>query len=316
MANALDFSGNPYYVGQQPPPGQFPNTYTPPPSSETVGPGSGEMNLEQLRYQIGQGNLQGVPQLVQAMPQYQGITDAQGNVLSPYKYDPSKSGAFSRMTDIAMSKGPTDVYRAQADQIDLERSRDLDNMYRQGNIAGATGTSNLAQTGGLESGARERMAGANSLAQMQGQQNLYGTAATNRASALSNDAAMKMKMLGGVSDVQNAAQQYNIGNAISDQSNRYGANMNIWNMLGNIQGSSKIADLMENNPKYEGFFSNVESGKWSPFGMIPGRPGATGESDWVGKGLDEMNPLQQGKGWGGFGSGTGGGGPSLNVYGR
>ncbi len=285
MANGLDFSGNPYYVGQQPPPSQFPTTYAPP-SSETVGPGSGEMTLEQLRYQMGQGNLQGVPQLVQAMPQYQGITDAQGNVLSPYKYDPSKSGAFSRMTDIAMSRGPTDVYRAQADQIDLERGRDLDNMYRQGNIAGATGTSNLAQTGGLESGARERMAGANSLAQMQGQQNLYGTAATNRASALSNDAAMKMKMLGGVSDVQNAAQQYNIGNAMGDLGNKNQANMYQWNKLGEIQGAQKISDQMYDPDKKDSdFVNNMRSGNWSPLGIVPGTRGGTGDKDWVGTGV-------------------------------
>ena len=97
---------------------------------------------------------------------------------------------------------------------------------------------------------------------------------------------MKMKMLGGVADVQNSAQQYNIGNAMGDLQNKNTANMYQWNKLGEITGSQKISDQMyDPDEKDSDFVNNMRTGKWSPLGIIPGTRGGTGDKDWVGTGV-------------------------------
>lgn len=259
----------------------FPNAYS--------GARNQEMDLDELRYQIGQGNMQGIPQLVQAMPQYQGITDAKGNVLNPYKYDPSRSGAFSRMTDISMSQGPTDVYRAQAGVIDQNTNVYGNRLDSDAARTYGTGLSNLAQSGGLDSGARERLQTSSQQNRLNAGSNLYAQSAQDKSQALANDAAMKMKMLGGVADVQNAAQQYNIGNAMGDLSNKNQANMYQWNKLGEIQGSGKIADLMEDT-KGTGGYMNQFGGIGGQFGsMFPSQMPRGTNLPTIGRNVDPSN---------------------------
>lgn len=279
----IDFSGNPYEI---PGNAQFPNAYGPGPSSETVYGGNGEMTLEQLRYQMGQGNMQGIPQLVQAMPQYQGTTGADGSLKSMYEYNPSDSAAFSRMSDIAMSRGPTDVYRDQAGVIDQNTNVYGNRLDSDAARTYGTGLSNLAQSGGLDSGARERLQTSSQQNRLNAGSNLYAQSAGDKAQALASDSAMKMKMLGGVADTENAASQYNIGNMMGDLQNKNQANMYQWGKLGEIQGSQKIADQMyDPNEEDSDFVNNIRSGRWSPLGIIPGTRGGTGDKDWVGTGV-------------------------------
>lgn len=254
-----------------------------------------------LQASVGQGNRVGVPQLVQSMPTYSGITDAQGNLSSPYYYDPNNSASFAKMNEIANSDGPTSVYRDQAKAISLNTNQNLNRLGSDQNSAYQTSLDNVASTGGLDAGSVERLNRGAQQSKMNASSNVYGQGAAAKANALANDSSMKMGLLGQTASGETAGQQYNIQNAMGDNANKYNADLNSWNTLGNIVGSGNVADEMTPGASKKDPISNhFMNPMWSPEGFPMGKAPSPG-TDWYKDSFGMPQPGGNGIGAGGNG---------------
>lgn len=232
-----------------PPGGYMPSGYDMPSNLNTKGfqtPYGTSMDGFRNSYESGS---QAVDTLLKSMPGYQGIMEIDPATGKPkvgdmYKYDPSQSDAFNKMKGIGMSEGPSELYTQQANLIDQGRSRDVDSLQQQADTAYGQGLGNLALSGGLESGARERLASSNSLERMRGTQDLYGGAADARARAGVGDAEMKVNILQGVGQAENNANMWNANQAIGDRQGFNDFNANMYQSTGDIIGSNEIAKSM------------------------------------------------------------------------
>lgn len=173
------------------------------------------------------------------------LRDSQGNLKSQYTFDPTKSEAYNRINTQANSVGPTDLAQAQLNAQKLDESNLQQNTSKQNLTALQQGQAALAQTGGLSSGARERMAVASNRNALQNQQQVGMGGAQARMGILSNDANLKQNLLGQIEGTQLGAQQTNLNALTQDtqaealwNANQYGQNMGYW-------GSGKTADAQK-----------------------------------------------------------------------
>lgn len=95
----------------------------------------------------------------------------------------------------ATEKGPSTWANMQNQNIDLQASGLRDQNASDAATALGTGTSNLAQTGGLDSGARERMASSTGLAQLQGNQSISKDAVGAKLNTGIEDERQKLGIL-------------------------------------------------------------------------------------------------------------------------
>lgn len=161
-------------------------------------------------------------------PEYQGVTDAYGNLKSQYEYTPGtasldfNSAALDRINQEA-ARGPGEASQwrnLQQENINAQAAGVNANMARQQEAA----LDQAAMRGGVSGGAAERMA-ANSVGQsLKAQQNVYGmglqadmTDEQNRLNAINaaNQANMNFSQMQLGADqfntqAQNQGQQYNI----------------------------------------------------------------------------------------------------------
>lgn len=173
------------------------------------------------------------------------LRDANGNLKSQYTFDPTKSAAYNTINAEANSQGPTTLAQAQLNAQKLDESNLQQNTSKQNLSQLQQGQAALAQTGGLSSGARERMAVASNRNSLQNQQQVGMGGAQARMGILSNDANLKQNLLSQVEGTQLGAQQTNLGNMVGDtqaealwNAGQYGQNMNYW-------GSGKTADAQK-----------------------------------------------------------------------
>lgn len=163
------------------------------------------------------------------------LRDAQGNLKSQYTFDPTKSEAYNRILSESQAKGPTEMGQAQLNAQQLDEANQQQNTAAQNLSQLQQGQASLAQTGGLSSGARERMAVASNRNALANRQQVGMGGAQARLGILSNDANLKQNLLGQLQSTQLGAQQTNLGNMIQDTQNqalwnaeKYKQDMNVW----------------------------------------------------------------------------------------
>lgn len=246
-AAASGNKGNPYY--------------TPPASG-----------LDPLRNAINNGEAMSPELFGRYMPGYQsamGVNSKTGKteLMDPYRMDPKLIGSytdpksnaysesFAKLSGLANSAGPTDMYRKESGIIDANAKRTLGLVAADANRGVAGAMSTLAQNGGLDSGASERAAMQGNLARLNAGQSVYAQANQSKAGALLNDSQRKLGLLQMVGNadlaragqnvgIQNNAEMYNTGNAIADLRGGNLYAMEGWGKLGDIYGSAAAADAM------------------------------------------------------------------------
>lgn len=192
------------------------------------------------------------PNGMPSRPEFQSILNSDGSLQSPFRAGFTNAAAHTMSTDMSPWLG------LQGDRISQEQANSRDQLNRDTSLSIGSGFSNLAATGGLDSGARERMVTSANMNRMQG---LSGVGQQSAASRL--DAAIQAEMMKkqaqqfnagarNQNSIFNAGAQnqnsiFNTGNAISGRmgqnafnSEMYGQDMQAW-------GAGKTADAAKKN---------------------------------------------------------------------
>lgn len=222
-------------------------------------------DLQSLKDAMANGGNLGMSDLVSSMPMYSGIMGENG-VMDPYKFDYSGSKGYQKMSDMAFSKGPTDMYQMEAGLIDQNTNKGVSDLQTQSAHGYGQGLGSLAMSGGLTGGARERLADSSQMNYLTGAQGIYGEGSRAKTSALLNDSARKNQFLSQVTGYDVNAENLNKNAAINDLYNKNQSHMAGWGKLGDIYGSGQAADaaMAAANRKDPGFLGI--NGLWDTIG--------------------------------------------------
>lgn len=242
---------------------------------------------DELRWKMAHGQDPGYGGLIGAQPEYKGIMEIGPNgerrLASPYSYDPHQSAQFNKLAAMGNQQAPTDIYKQQTALIDQNTGREINSLNADTTRGYETGLSNLAQSGGLDSGARERLQTASQQSGLNASSNVYAQSGADKAQAGVNDAQLKVNLMGSTADAETNANRFNVQNAIGDTGNFNAYSQNAYGQIGDIYGSGKSADDMDNEggkggPMTAGYWKKRSLG--SMISQRSGLPGAKKADDW------------------------------------
>lgn len=168
-------------------------------------------------------------------PAFSSIVDEKGNLKDGFSLSPKADIGFtSNLDDFkgmldptilnliksrATATGPTDQANYLLQRQGIEQADSLENLVRQGSSAAAAARGSLARSGGLTSGARERLANRNALAMLTGRQQNTRQGQLDRLGILSNDEGQKTDLLKSIPGFENQrASTY--GNFVNEEAGR------------------------------------------------------------------------------------------------
>lgn len=170
------------------------------------------------------------------MPKAPSFVDENGVLKSQYSMNAGNYDLGQKYTDAlgqrAMSKGPSSWALMQNQGIDQQTAALRDQNASDSAAAYGQGVSNLAQTGGLDSGARERLSGGAGLAQLQGNQAISRQGSMAKTQTGIEDEQQKLGilqnlpgMLGNQAAFKANIDSKNIDRATNSQMYNYGEQM-------------------------------------------------------------------------------------------
>lgn len=213
-----------------------------------------------LKQHVANGGAVNLNTLVGYMPDYRGVTNPDGSLMNGFRYNPNTVDygglqSYDAYKNFALSKGPSDFYKDNAKLVDLNAGRSLDAM-RQENARGlASGMTNLATSGGLDSGARERMGSSANRARLDASQNIYAGANAQKAGLAAQDTQMRLGALSNLTgmdtqrqnlntQILNNGQLANLQTAIGDIRGQNAYDLEGWGRVGDLYGSEQSAQAM------------------------------------------------------------------------
>jgi hypothetical protein len=169
-------------------------------------------------------------------PSLEGYRDLNtGELLGQYKFDPYQGEAVQALKQQAFAQGDSPWAQLQNQKLALEQSGLMDSAAKQQMQAAAQNQAQLAMTGGLSGGARERMARMGARDLMMARQGISRQGAMGRMGIQEQDLARKESLLGTFANAEQRAQEMNLGSLKEDinrkamfESGRYGEQMKAW----------------------------------------------------------------------------------------
>lgn len=174
-------------------------------------------------------------------PQFESYRDSSGQLKDMYKYDPTKSEAFSQLRSQALSTGPSAWAGLQTQKQKLEQQDLADQANKQGLQAMNQANSMLARTGGLSSGAAGLAARANARNMMLQNQQISRGGMQDRLGISQADEDRRQQLLGKVADTETAGQQYNLQNLMGDVNRKSDFDLNRYKEQMAAMGAEKSA---------------------------------------------------------------------------
>ena len=166
----------------------------------------------------------------------EGLRDVNtGQLLSQYRSDPYSGEAQQALKQQAFAQGDSPWAKMMLAKQRQEQLAGGDVAAKQGLQALSQGQSQLAMSGGLSAGARERMARGGSRDLMLAKQNIARQGIGDRLNIGSQDIDRKQSLLSDFANAENTAQQQNITRQTQDvgslndfNAQRYAENMKAW----------------------------------------------------------------------------------------
>jgi hypothetical protein len=164
---------------------------------------------------------------------YEGTRDINtGQLLGQYKFDPYAGEAMQKLKEQAFATGDSPWAKLQLQKQGMEQSGAMDQAAKQGMQGMSQAQSELAASGGLSSGARERMARGGGRDLLMARQGIARQGVGARLGIGEQDINRKQSMLSDFGNAEQGAQKFNIGQQTDDlnrsaafDSNRYNAQM-------------------------------------------------------------------------------------------
>lgn len=158
-----------------------------------------------------------------------------GELLSQYKFDPYQGEAVQKLKEQAFAQGDSPWAKLQQQKLALEQAGLMDTAAKQGLQAMSQGQAQLAMSGGLSSGARERMARMGARDLMMARQGISRQGAQDRMGIQEQDLARKQGLLSDFANAEQRGQEMNLGTIKEDinrkamfEGNRYNEQMRAW----------------------------------------------------------------------------------------
>lgn len=169
-------------------------------------------------------------------PSLEGYRDLEtGQLLDQYKFDPYKGEAVQKLREQAFAEGDSPWAKLQQQKLALEQSGLMDSAAKQQLQGMSQGQAALAMSGGLSSGARERLARGGARDLMMARQGISRQGAQGRMGIQEQDLARKQGMLSDFANSEQRAQEMNLGALKEDvnrramfEGNRYNQGMQAW----------------------------------------------------------------------------------------
>lgn len=169
-------------------------------------------------------------------PSLEGYRDlTTGKLLDQYKFDPYQGEAVGKLKEQAFAQGDSPWAQLQLKKLGLEQSGLMDQAAKQQMQGMSQGQANLAMSGGLSTGARERMARMGARDLMMARQGISRQGAQGRMGIQESDINRKQGLLSDFANTEQKAQEMNLGTMKSDidrqamfEGNRYNEQMRAW----------------------------------------------------------------------------------------
>lgn len=242
-----------------------------PNGSSTGSPFSQVMSQDGRNYQG--ANLQYAKDGKALLPGRETARDASGNLDARFKLTPGAvdydRGALDKYKAEAMRTGPSQWATNQYGKLDLQNQNNIAGLAKDTNSGLASRVSNLAQTGGVSSSARERMGRQSMKDLIMNRQNLNRNTQMDKMGIDIQDESTRMSNLQNAQNmentygdklanergVQSTAQQFNIQNALGDvnsgnqyNSDAYAEAMKAWAANKSADASAKAAAASKPKP--------------------------------------------------------------------
>lgn len=176
-------------------------------------------------------------------PEFQGITDEQGNLQSQFKTNPYAGEALQNLKGQAFSQGPSAWANLQTQQQRMEQQNAKDQLMKGAMQSQGAAQNQLARTGGLSGGASALLARQGQRDLLNQGQELARTGMGQRLGIQQQDIANKQGLLGKFGEMEANANQANIEALKGNLSGQAAFNTNRYNqqMQGYAAGQSAQA---------------------------------------------------------------------------
>jgi len=179
----------------------------------------------------------------------------------------------NNLSKFANSKGPSAWAGMQNQMTDNYSKLAADQVGRDASAAYGGGMSNLASSGGLDAGSRERLASTSGLGRMQNLQNVSGQGNMQKMQTGIADQQMKMDVMKQLPGMQMQQGAFKAGLDQFDVNNNLGMGKMIYGEGVKYQSGQDLAAAQKEAADTAKKTANYKLGKW----------------DWVGGKLDEAN---------------------------
>lgn len=179
-----------------------------------------------------------------ATPQYLSMLDENGNLKSPFQFDPSKSSAFMQEKGIAQDTSQLSPWaQLQQQQLHMQTqgARDAANTSALGSTHQAMDQM-MTTGGGLSSGALQNLTAQGARNATMANQNILNQETGGNLSIAQQDALNKQQILGQVANTETGALAANTQTGVGDLSNQNIFNTNRYNQQMSAWGAGQTAD--------------------------------------------------------------------------
>ena len=150
-------------------------------------------------------------------PSYEGVRDLEtGELLTQFRFDPYKGEAMQKLREQAFAEGDSPWAKLQFQKQRQEQMAGMDQASKQGLQALSQSQAQLASSGGLSSGARERMTRMGARDMLMARQGIARQGIGSRLGIQEQDIDRKQSMLSDFGNAEQQAQRFNIGQMTDD----------------------------------------------------------------------------------------------------
>jgi hypothetical protein len=175
-------------------------------------------------------------------PEFESLRDASGGLKSQYKFDPYAGEATQALKAQAFSEGQSPWARLQTQQQQMEQQNALQDAQKQAMQSQGMAQGSLARSGGLRGGAATLLARQGGRNLMNLSQDISRTGMGQRLGIGQQDLERKQGLLGSFSNLEQSAQDKNLGALTGDIANKGAFAQNRYNTLMQGWAAGKTAD--------------------------------------------------------------------------
>jgi hypothetical protein len=175
-------------------------------------------------------------------PKYQTMRDAEGNLLSKYKFDPFSGAASQKLRAEALGTGPSEWAKNALEQQKFEQGQAMADALKQQQAAQSGAQAQLARFGGLGGGARTSLARSGARDALLAGQGVAAQGISQRYGIQDADTKRRQELLGATSGLEQGADAANLAQLTGDIRGQSGFDMDRYKAIMQAYGANQTAN--------------------------------------------------------------------------